>query len=203
MHLSLLFSGLLSLVAVHAAPVDGPAQTCTMVHKPKPKAALRCGWHGPLDPARVSPLHTPITVEDLASCADLCRTNHECISFGFSGDQCQMYNKSLLNMNITPPNISNNTSTVFYNRGCWERRCSTTPSSCLCTAKVTGIVLLVMNFWLRANSCPETIIVVNSTTTRQMYVDATTTQSPAATTTSTTRTRLDRKHDTFRLLIRK
>jgi len=147
MHLSFVLGAMMMLTAsVHSGPVPRPSQSCTMVHKSTPKPALRCGWHGPLDPARVSPLEPPMTVLDLASCADACRVNHECVSFGLTGDQCQLYNRSLINMNITPPGISTDTSTVFYNRGCWQQQCSTAPKSCLCTAKVTGIIRLVLAF---------------------------------------------------------
>jgi hypothetical protein len=142
MHFSLFLGALLSLATVNAGLVPKPAKSCTIVQKPNPKSGLRCGWHGPLDPTRISALSSPVEVKSVASCADLCRSNHQCISFGLTGDQCQLYNKSLINMNITPPNMSNNTSTTFYNRGCWQQQCSIAPGSCLCTAKVTGIILL-------------------------------------------------------------
>lgn len=135
----------LSVVRASDAPaVSNAKQHCTMVQKLHPNPSLRCGWHGPLDSDKEKKLHALTPVEDVAVCASLCQLTQNCVSFGFglTTNQCQMYSKSLMNMDISPQDAnSTDLTTVFYNRKCWKQNCVKVPrepAPCVCTAKVTG-----------------------------------------------------------------
>jgi hypothetical protein len=137
MQLSYLFTTFLTLASVQGVVIP-KNRICTMNPKLHPNPNLRCGWPGPLDPSRISTIGEPSTVTDLASCADLCHSTKGCISFGLTGESCQIYDRSLLNMNIALPNITSDLSTVFYNKGCWKQECTIAPKPCVCTEKVVG-----------------------------------------------------------------
>lgn len=143
---SYIFIALVALTQVKAlaiAPVNNAIGSCQMVHKPTPGPNLRCGWPGPLDQNRVSTLGNSSFTSTLELCADLCHSTGDCVSFGFSNEQaCQLYDKSLLNMNIALPNGTTGSSTTFYNHGCWKQECATVSNPCVCTAKFTGNIVV-------------------------------------------------------------
>lgn len=134
------FLGALLMLASVQAGLSLRNHTCWMTPKLHPNPNLRCGWHGPLDPSRISTMGGPSIVTDLASCASLCHdeVGSGCISFGFTDGSCQLYNRSLLNMNIAPPSSTDISSIVFYNKGCWKQECILVPQPCTCTARVVG-----------------------------------------------------------------
>lgn len=140
-HFNLTFLlGLAALAqALPHAPENEQHRTCNLILKPQHNPNIRCGWHGPLVQSRVRQLEGPSVVLDLPSCASICYGNPACISFAYNTDdqQCQTFSKSLLNMGIAEPDIKNGTA-VYYNIGCWSRRCS--PKACICTARSTGKV---------------------------------------------------------------
>jgi hypothetical protein len=137
MQFSYLFSTLLALASVQAVVIP-KNRTCTMVPKSNPNPNIRCGWSGPLDPSRISTMGEDSVVTDLVSCASLCHSTPGCISFGMTDLSCQLYNRSLLNMNIALPNNATTSQTTFYNKGCWKQECTIAPKPCVCTEKVVG-----------------------------------------------------------------
>lgn len=123
-----------------------PNQNCSMVLKTKQNSGLHCGEVGPLDISRIKALGQPSSVPDVASCAGLCQNTSGCISFDASGNQCQMFSKTLVNMGIA---LFNGQRGNLYNIGCWQRQCvaapiststKTTPTSsaCICTSTATS-----------------------------------------------------------------
>jgi len=147
-----ILSALAAFSAVNATSIPPvldakqPNQQCGMVLKTKQNPNLRCGEPGPLLNSRIQTLGQSSSVLDVASCAGLCHNTSGCISFDASGNQCQMFSKSLVNMGIAPPHgqLGN-----LYNIGCWQRVCvaapistsiKTTPTSsaCICTSTATS-----------------------------------------------------------------
>ena len=146
MFLPRLLAALAALAHVQALPASGPSDapgSCQMLQKPTPNPNLRCGWPGPLDPVRVRTLGTAGTAADLETCAEVCYMNAKCVSFGYSRNQtCQLYSRSLLLMNTAPTDDATDSSTTFYNRGCWRQDCAVVAKPCVCTAEFTETALV-------------------------------------------------------------
>ncbi|KAF4989609.1 hypothetical protein FGRMN_9016 [Fusarium graminum] len=104
-----------------AASKPSPACTPSAVANSKPPSRSIC--NKTVTKARAPPkviMSTAAGVKNVATCAEICLKNKQCLSFGYDNNKaCQLYSKKLKSLGVTSG--KGQTTSSFYDRGCYAQ----------------------------------------------------------------------------------